>query len=186
MTLQESPVKIAPVPYQPQLRPPARRPMAIPKYIISLLLIGYSILVIYPLFWLFYSSLKTDRDIFLTPFSLPTSLHFENFTNAWTLGHFGAYFGNSVVLTFSTVIITTFLAAMTAYAVSRFQFGFSKPIYFFFLAGLMIPIQLAIVPLFFELRNMHMLDSRTGLFFVYLAFGFPFSVFVLTGFFKSL
>src|SRR4051794_19119087 len=119
MTLQEFPVKVAPVTYQPQWQPPSRRPLPIPKYIISLLLIGYSILVVYPLFWLFYSSLKTDRDIFLTPFALPKSLHFENFTNAWTGGHFGAYFGNSVILTFSTVIITTFLAAMTAYAVSR-------------------------------------------------------------------
>jgi N-acetylglucosamine transport system permease protein len=161
-------------------RPTISRP------VISLLLFSYALLVVYPLFWLFYSSLKNDRDIFLTPFALPTSLHFENFSNAWILGHFGSYFANSVILTFSTVIITTFLAAMTAYAVSRFEFPLSKPIYFFFLAGLMIPIQLAIVPLFFELRGMHLLDSRTGLFFVYLAFGFPFSVFVLAGFFKSL
>ncbi len=194
MTMENTPVTSEPIQYAkpwtpppaPKWEPKAGRQLAIPKSIISLLLFAYALLVVYPLFWLLYSSLKSDRDTFLTPFALPTSLHFENFWNAWTGGHFGAYFGNSVILTFSTVIITTFLAAMTAYAVSRFSFGLAKPIYFFFLAGLMIPIQLAIVPLFFELRNMHLLDSRTGLFFVYLGFGFPFSVFVMTGFFKSL
>src|SRR5947207_844767 len=75
---------------------------------------------------------------------------------------------------------------MTAYAVSHFRFPMAWPIFFYFLASLMIPIQLAIVPLFFELKDMHLLNSRPGLFLVYLAFGFPFAVFVMTGFFKSL
>ncbi|MEO6435830.1 MAG: carbohydrate ABC transporter permease [Tepidisphaeraceae bacterium] len=154
--------------------------------LVYLLLCTYFLIVVYPMFWLFYSSLKSDREIFLQPFHLPTSLHWENFSNAWVAGHFRDYFLNSVLLTCSTVPLTTFLAAMTAYAVSRFSFTLAKPILFYFLAGLMIPIQLAIVPLFFELKAMDLLNSRTGLFLVYLAFGFPFAVFVMTGFFKSL
>jgi ABC-type glycerol-3-phosphate transport system permease component len=75
---------------------------------------------------------------------------------------------------------------MTAYAVSRFKFPLAKPILFYFLAGLMIPLQLAIVPLFFQMKQLDMLNSRAGLFVVYLAFGFPFSVFILAGFFKTL
>src|SRR5205814_4019637 len=109
-----------------------------------------------------------------------------NFGKAWVDGHFGLYFANSVLLTFSTVAITTFLAAMTAYAVSRFNFPLAKPILFYFVAGLMIPIQLAIVPLFFQLRSFELLNTRSGIFLVYLAFGFPFAVFVMTGFFKTL
>jgi ABC-type glycerol-3-phosphate transport system permease component len=86
----------------------------------------------------------------------------------------------------STVAVTVFLSAMSAYALARFHFRGAKAIYFYFLAGLMIPLQLAIVPLFFEMRALDLLNSRTGLFLAYLAFGFPFSIFVLTGFFKSL
>jgi len=71
-------------------------------------------------------------------------------------------------------------------AVSKAGGTIAKPIFFYFLAGLMIPIQLAIVPLFFELKTMGLLNSQLGLFLVYLAFGFPFAVFVMTGFFKSL
>jgi len=177
--------------------PPRRSRLKFSKPVIYLLLLAYLTLVVYPIFWLFYSSLKTDREIFLNPFAMPSlnqvdaetgqkGLAWYNFSNAWTKAHFQTYFANSVVMTISTVIVTTLLAAMTAYAVSRFRFFGARPIMFYFLAGLMVPLQLAIVPLFFELKSFHMLGTRTGLFFVYLAFGFPFAVFVLTGFFKSL
>jgi len=164
----------------------AGRKASLTTPLVYLLLCSYFVLVLYPMFWLFYSSLKSDREIFLYPFKPPTTLHWENFSNAWITGHFGEFFANSVIITLTTVIVTTFLAAMAAYALSRFEFPLARPIFFYFLAGLMIPIQLAIVPLFFELKTFNLLNSRPGLFLVYLAFGFPFSVFVLTGFFKTL
>ena len=158
------------------------------KPLIQLLLLSYLMIVVYPVFWLIYTSLKTDREIFLHPFTLPKlgELQWSNFANAWFKGHFGAYFFNSVFITTSTVAVTVFLAAMTAYALSRFTFRGVRPLYFYFLAGLMIPLQLAIVPLFFEMKAFHLLNSRLGLFLAYLAFGLPFSIFVLTGFFKTL
>jgi ABC-type glycerol-3-phosphate transport system permease component len=63
---------------------------------IYLILIGYTIIVVYPMFWLFTTALKDDQSIFLHPFQLPDFHHlqFENFTNAWTKGHFGQYFFN--------------------------------------------------------------------------------------------
>ncbi len=183
---------VPPSPGAPLRKPPhiPSRPQrfSLSKPLVLCLLICYAILVVFPIFWLFYSSLKPDRDIFLTPFKLPslTHLHFENFKNAWVNAHFRDFFFNSVVVTLLTVAATTFLAAMTAYAVARFKFSLAKPILFYFLAGLMIPLQLAIVPLFFQMKNMEMLNSRFGLFWVYVAFGFPFSVFILSGFFKTL
>jgi ABC-type glycerol-3-phosphate transport system permease component len=161
---------------------------SISKPFVYLLLASYFLVVVYPMFWLFYTSLKPDREIFLHPFSLPdaSNLQWQNYANAWTKGSFDRYFFNSILITTTTVLATTFLAAMAAYALSRFIFPGAKAFYFYFLAGLMIPLQLAIVPLFFELRSMDLLDNRFGLFLVYLAFGFPFSIFVLTGFFRSL
>jgi ABC-type glycerol-3-phosphate transport system permease component len=153
-----------------------------------LLLLSYAALVVFPMFWMLYTSLKTDNDIFYHPFKLPSisELQWNNFSRAWVKGSFQRYFLNSVLLTVTSVGVTMLLSAMTAYALARFKFLGSKPVYFYFLAGLMIPLQLAIVPLFFEMRAMQLLNSRTGLFLAYLAFGFPFSIFVLTGFFKSL
>src|SRR4051794_15032286 len=172
----------------PQIVRPKRQRLTLSKSLIYVLLLSYLVLVVYPMFWLFYTSLKKDRDIFLRPFALPQprELQWTNFSRAWIDGHFGAYFFNSVLVTSTTVVVTTFLAAMTAYALARFVFPGGRAIYFYFLAGLMIPLQLAIVPLFFQLKVLHLLDSLPGLFIVYVAFGFPFSIFVLTGFFRSL
>ncbi len=201
MTQLESDVKLTTPPPAPQAPEPvlpyrepgthmgaAPRRFSIGKPFIYLLLCSYFLLVVYPMFWLFYTSLKHDQEIFLHPFSLPdpTDLRWDNYRNAWVNGHFGRYFFNSVLITSTTVIATTFLAAMAAYALSRFVFPGARAMYFYFLAGLMIPLQLAIVPLFFQMRSMHLLDSQLGLFLVYLAFGFPFSIFVLTGFFRSI
>jgi len=156
--------------------------------LIYLVLLGYLAVVAYPMFWLLATSLKNDREIFLHPFSLPQleNLQWNNFTQAWSKGHFGEYFFNSVLVTVVTVAVTTLVAAMAAYAIARFRFWGARPVFFYFLAGLMIPLQLAIVPLFFQMKGLGLLNSRFGLVIVYVAFGLPFAIFVLTGFFKSL
>ena len=156
--------------------------------LIYCILILYTCVVVFPVAWLLYTSLKTDRDIFLDPFSLPDlgDLQWMNFANAWTKGHFGDYFFNSIVLTVTTVTLSVFVAAMAAYALSRVRFPGARPLFFYFLAGLMIPLQLAIVPLFFQMKQIGLLNSRLGLLIAYVAFGMPFAIFILTGFFKSL
>ena len=156
--------------------------------LIYTVLLGYFVVVAYPMIWLLYTSLKTDRDIFLEPFTLPAwnDLQWVNFSEAWTKGLFGDYFLNSVIVTVVTVVLSLLFAAMAAYALSRFRFGGARPLFFYFLAGLMIPLQLAIVPLFFQMKAMDLLNSRIGLLMVYIGFGMPFAIFILTGFFKSL
>jgi ABC-type glycerol-3-phosphate transport system permease component len=144
--------------------------------------------VIYPMFWLLCTSLKSDRDVFTRPFALPdpADLRWDNFARAWFKGHFADYFLNSAVLTVTCVLATTLLSAMAAYALSRFAFRGARPIFFVFLAGLMLPLQQVIVPLFFQMRDLGLLDSRLGLLIVYVALGLPFGVFVMSGFFRSL
>jgi len=165
-----------------------REKFSLAKPLVYLVLCGYLMVVVYPMLWLLYTSLKTDREIFLNPFSLPELDHLQwiNFTNAWTKGHFGDYFFNSVFLTVATVAVSMLLAAMAAYALARFSFFGVRPMFFYFLAGLMIPLQLSIVPLFFQMKDFGLLNSRLGILMVYVAFGMPFAIFILTGFFKSL
>jgi len=165
------------------------KPMAIVlKSLVYCALCSYLVIVLFPMLWLLYTSLKTDREIFLDPFSLPAldDLQWVNFTNAWAKGFFGDYFFNSVLLTVATVLGSLLLSAMAAYALARFTFPGVRPLFFYFLAGLMVPLQLAIVPLFFQMKDFGLLNSRWGILIVYVAFGMPFAVFILTGFFKSL
>ena len=165
------------------------KPMAIVlKSLVYCALCSYLVIVLFPMLWLLYTSLKTDREIFLDPFSLPAmdDLQWVNFANAWTKGFFGDYFFNSVLLTVATVLGSLLLSAMAAYALARFTFPGVRPLFFYFLAGLMVPLQLAIVPLFFQMKDFGLLNSRWGILIVYIAFGMPFAIFILTGFFKSL
>ena len=167
------------------MRKPGVTIFRVPTYAV---LVAYFVVVVYPMFWVLTTSVKHDREIFLHPFSLPklAQLQWSNYANAWTHGHFGNYFLNSVAVSVVAVSATVLFAAMAAYALARFVFPGAKAVFFYFLAGLMIPLQLAVVPLFFQMKAFHMLDSRIGLITVYVAFGLPFAVFVLTGFFKSL
>jgi ABC-type glycerol-3-phosphate transport system permease component len=151
------------------------------------LLILVAISVIYPMLWLLSASLKSDAALFTRPFALPdaSDLRWTNYTNAWVHGHFENYFLNSLFVSVSAVVLTTYLSAAAAYALSRFAFRGARPILFLFLSGLMLPVQQVIVPLFFQMRDLGLLNSLVGLLTAYVALGLPFGIFVLTGFFKT-
>lgn len=162
--------------------------MKLSRFIIFAVLAGYLVWVVYPMAWVAYSSLKTDEAIFREAFALPPldALQTDNYARAWNEARFGDYFINSILVTVTSVALIVLLGAMAAYALARFYHPLGSGVFWLFLAGLMIPVQLSIVPLFFELRALGLLNSRLGLVLVYTANGLPFAIFILAGFFKSL
>ena len=161
---------------------------SISRSLIFLLLSGYFLWVIYPMLWVVYSSFKPDDAIFRDAFALPSldALQWGNYRQAWREAHFGEYFLNSVLVTGVSVALILLLGSMSAYALSRFYHPLGNLLYGLFLAGLMIPVQLSIVPLFFELKAAGLLNSKLGLMLVYTANGLPFAIFILAGFFRAL
>jgi ABC-type glycerol-3-phosphate transport system permease component len=151
-------------------------------------LLGYAAWLVFPMIWVAYSSLKADDQIFRDTFALPplSALRTDNYARAWTEAHFGEYFLNSVVVTATSVALIVGLGSMAAYALARFTHPASRFVFGLILAGLTIPAQLAVVPLFFELRAVGLLNSRLGLILAYTANGLPFAIFILAGFFKAL
>lgn len=171
------------------MSPGRKKPrLALPRHAASLALAAYAAWIILPMLWVGYSSLKGDGDIFRHALSLPSASHLAtgNYARAWSQGHFGAYFANSVVVTTLSVLLIVALGSSAAYALARFSHPLGRAAYALFVAGLTLPAQLAIVPLFFEMRAAGLLNSRLGLILVYTANGLPFAVFVLAGFFRSL
>ena len=162
--------------------------MKFSRILIFSILAGYLVWVAFPMAWVAYSSLKTDEAIFREAFALPAAgdLQTDNYVRAWREARFGDYFVNSVIVTVSSVALIVLLGAMAAYALARFYHPLGKAVFWLFLAGLMIPVQLSIVPLFFELRALGLLNSKLGLVLVYTANGLPFAIFILAGFFKAL
>ncbi len=172
---------------RPVARPVTGRPGRIlPLGMIQVVLLSWAVIVVFPLLWLVYSSLKTDREIFFSPWSLPAALQWNNFARAWTKAHIGRYFGNSLTVVVPALILTLLTSAMAAYALARFTFPGSRAILYLFIGGMMFPVFLGLVPLFFLLQSMRLLNSFTGLVLVYIGYSLPFTIFFLTGFFKTL
>ncbi len=168
------------------MKPPFR--LKVTRAAVFTFLCAYLVWVVFPMVWVAYSSLKPDAEIFHDTFALPSGDHlrFDNYARAWREAHFGDYFLNSVLVTTVSVALITLLGAMAAYALARFYHRAGQAVFWLFLAGLMIPAQLAMVPLFFELRALGLLNSRVGLMLVYTANGLPFAIFILAGFFRGL
>ncbi|MFM9919351.1 carbohydrate ABC transporter permease [Lacisediminihabitans sp. H27-G8] len=146
----------------------------------------WCIIVVLPLLWTVMSSFKTSSEIFSSPFSLPAKWNFDNYVGAWTTAGIGSFLLNTVIVVFGALAVTMLFGAMCAYVLARFQFPGSRGIYYLMLAGLTFPIFLAIVPLFFVLRSIGLLNTLPGLILTYAAFALPFTVFFLFSFFKAL
>ncbi|MDV9187129.1 carbohydrate ABC transporter permease [Streptomyces sp. SR27] len=149
-------------------------------------LIIWAIMVVTPLLWAVMTSFKTDKAIFTSPWSLPDKLHFENWSRAWTEAHMSDYFLNTILVVGGSLIGTLLLGSMAAYVLARFDFPGSRFIYFLFIGGMSFPIILALVPLFYVMQNMALLNTLHGLIVVYIAYSLPFTVFFLTAFFRTL
>jgi N-acetylglucosamine transport system permease protein len=157
-------------------------------------LLVWGLLTTLPLLWAIVSSFKTNREFLVSPWGLPSVARFENFARAWTAANIGQYFLNSVIVVVISVPLTMLFGAMAAYVLSRYQFPGNRIIYFAFVGGLIFPVFLALVPLFFVVRNLGTLpvvgevlglNSYLSLALVYVAFSMPFTVFFLTAFFRT-
>lgn len=156
------------------------------NFFIYLFLTFWSLMVIFPMLWVLASSFKTDKEIFMSPWQLPAQLMFENFVRAWSKANIGLYFANSLIVILPSIFFTLLFSAMAGYVLARFTFPGNRFIFYAFLGGMLFPVMLALVPLFFLLQSFSIIDTRFGLMLVYIAYSLPFTVFFMTGFFKTL
>ncbi|MEI2422093.1 hypothetical protein V6O07_17575, partial [Arthrospira platensis SPKY2] len=119
---------------------------------LQILLIFWSLVVIFPMIWLTYSTFKTDREIFFSPWMLPESLQWDNFHRAWFDARIGEYFLNSLIVVIPALFLILLLSAMAAYVLGRFPFPGNRFIFYLFMAGMLFPVFLALIPLFFLVR----------------------------------
>lgn len=154
-------------------------------------LLVWGLITTLPLLWAIISAFKTNGEFRTKPLALPTSLQWDNFVRAWTEANIGQFFINSVIVVSMSLTMTMAFSAMAAYVLARYDFVGNRLIYYIFLGGLMFPVFLALVPLFFVVNNTSAipglgLNSYLSLALVYTAFSMPFTVFFLTAFFRTL
>ncbi|WP_319563007.1 carbohydrate ABC transporter permease [Marispirochaeta sp.] len=154
--------------------------------LVYLFLVLSAVVIIVPLLFMYNSSLRTTRDLFTAPLALATDPQFSNYTDILIGQNFLLFLGNSIVITTGAMILNLLLSTSAAYALARYKFKISGPLYAFFLLGLMVPLRLASLPLFLLMRDIGILDTRFSLILVYAAWRFGFSILIFFGFFFAL
>lgn len=162
--------------------------MKIKKTLIYLFLAVFTFIQIFPFYWLVTFSFKSNTEIFDSNnlVGLPKVWHLENFSKALMGGEILRYLLNSVFYAAVTVVVSTLLASMVAYAINRMYWKAKGIVAAIFSLGIMIPVQATLLPLFQGLDRLGIRGGYLGLLLPYITFAMPMTVMILGGFFKAL
>jgi multiple sugar transport system permease protein len=141
---------------------------------------------IYPLFFTLNVALKTRRDWVVERFALVSEPTFHNFVQAWTFARMGEAALNSVITTVGSVILLTLVCSMAAYAVGTMRFRFRGLLFTVVLMGMMVPIQVVMVPFFRTMADFNLLNTYHGLVLALTTFAIPFGTYMLSAYYASI
>ena len=149
----------------------------------TIFLAFWTVLCVFPLYWLFTFSLKDNNEIFGgNVVGLPRNWIWSNYSAAWGAGQIGLYLRNSVITTGVTLVLTLLLSFMSSYGLLRMRWRGQKFTLTYLLLGLMIPMHAALLPLLGVLMKLGVLSTHWGLIIPYTAFSIPMAILILSGF----
>ncbi|UOQ83724.1 carbohydrate ABC transporter permease [Gracilibacillus salinarum] len=163
----------------------ARKKKRVKRGTIYLVLILFTIVNAYPIFWMIMNSFKTGQEFSFDPFGLPNEWVFVNYVEAWVTANIGSYFFNSLFVGIVALLICILFGAFASYFLARFQFKGRNLLYGFFVVGLLVPIHATLVPMFILMQKLGFINTHLALIFPYVAFNLPITIFLLTSFMGS-
>ena len=151
-----------------------------------IILISWTLVVIFPLWVMVINSFKDRLSIYQNPFGLPETWNFINYSAVLRDGDFLIYFKNSfIAVTFSLALLLV-IGSLAAYALATWRSRASRLLYFFFIAGMMLPIKIASIRILELIRFLGLLNTVWSLIPIYVAMGIPIAVFILTEFIRQI
>ena len=174
-----------------------RETSGLAKFFIYIPLVLLSILIIVPVFWVFMASIKENEEFYRNPWVLPQGIHLQNFVDAWESANMASFMLNSVIVTVIAILLLIIVALPASYVLARFKFKTGKFWNILFMAGLFINVNYIVVPIFLMLTDAdRFLNKLVGhgvflnnlfvLAVVYAATALPFTIYLLSGYFKTL
>lgn len=153
--------------------------------------VGWTIMTIAPLLWLFYSSFKTKGEIIKEVFALPTVLHFDNYARAWIQADLGVLFMSSTLYVIFATAGVLMLSMMASYAFAKMRYKKTSNVLFGLIGlGLLITVQAILIPLFIMFKEVGIsstaLGQRIGLTLTYIALGLPMGIYLGTEYMRGL
>lgn len=158
------------------------------KIILYLILIAFAVIFIVPMFTLLATAIKSKKDFFsgISLFSLPKQIAWSNFTKAITKGRLMIYMKNDLIISMLKVPLGIFVEALAAFALTRLNIKHKTGVFIFFLIGMMLPMQTALVPINVIFSKLGLINTYFGLFYVYIGFGISYGILILRGFFRGI
>lgn len=152
-------------------------------------LIVVGLVMIYPMIWMFFSSFKSNAEIFGSLGLLPKVFDWTSFADGWKgSGQFtySTFFLNSILLVVPTVLCTAVSTVFVAYGFARFHFPLKGPLFALMISTLMLPNAVVIIPRYILFRNLDWLDSYLPFWIPALFACYPFFIFMLVQFFRGI
>lgn len=152
---------------------------------------GYAVLIlmaivsIYPVITIWITGFKTDAQLVEGFFTLPSTWHWENFVQAWNQGHFGSFFANSVIVVVPVVLVSLVLSTLAGFGFARWRFRGSTVLFFLILLGLMVPFEGVIIPLYYYLKALGLLNTYWALILPQIGMSVAFGTFWMRAFFLT-
>lgn len=157
--------------------------MQILTYVVLVLFLLISVL---PVYWMWQASLAPRLDLAKDPFAFPGRLTFDNLKNAWTTAKMSIYFVNSILVAVPRVAVVLLFSSLAGYAFGKLNFFARDAIFRFILFGLMIPIQAMIIPIYYNIQRMGLINTRWAVILPYFGLSMPFAIFMMRAFFRDL
>ena len=154
--------------------------------LVYIALVFFAIVVILPVVWLLFCSLKSQQELAVNTWGLPQDWMFSNYAEAWERSRISVYLLNSLYTTVLAIIITIVTVCPVAFVLAKFDFKVNRLIYYFAIAGMMIPIHSAIIPIYMMVGDMGAYNSLSILSVIYGAFRIPISIFIMESFIRVL
>jgi len=151
------------------------------------LVILFTILAIYPIFWVIINSFKTTQDYMLhSKLAFPSALFHKNYPIAWRDANFTVLTLNSIFYTTITVISIIILSFMAGFAFAKLPSKFTPVLHGSFIVGILITLQCIMIPLFILIRGVGLINTRLGVLIPYIGIGLPMAVYLSTEYIKSI
>jgi len=164
-----------------------KRVFSVGRVIVYLFLIGAAVYTLIPLIIVGLTASKSNPEVLRGPLTLPSEfILFKNLKEAWTIGHFGMYIKNSIIITVPTVLIVMFLATFAGYSFAKLRFKAKDFLFYLILTGLMLPFQAVMISLYFLLNRFHLINTHWSVIIAIASGGLPFGIFIMRSFFASL
>ena len=144
------------------------------------------LIVLFPLYVLIISSFKDRDGIYTNAFGLPEVWNYSNYIEVFTRGEFIIYFQNSLIVVLLSLFLLLIFASLASYALAKWRGRFSSVLFFFLIAGMMMPIRIASIRLIAIIRALGLVDTIWALIPIYVAMGLPIAVFILTEFIRQI